>query len=145
MRNLLLCAFIRSSHTITTWRSMQILVEPGPAASEALSVRGIRVLCVDVTSLLLGVMAQLGFWLAHDFHLTANDTNMVDMVEPEASGWLHIRSDVARHMFRHPLHSSFNAPPARCCNPCTSSCCSSRASSCASLSLYGRGGACHSC
>ena len=54
--------------------------------------------CVDVTVLLLGVMTRLGFWMAYEFRLEAGDTSMIDVVEPVAAGWLHIRPDVIRHM-----------------------------------------------
>ena len=63
--------------------------------------------CVDVTVLLLGVMTWLGFWMAYEFRLEAGDTSMIDVVEPDAASWLHIRPDVIRHVLdqRHACYS----------------------------------------
>ena len=54
--------------------------------------------CVDVTAVLLAVMARFGFWLAHDFIPETDDTSLIDVMQPDTVGWLHTRPDVARHV-----------------------------------------------
>lgn len=64
--------------------------------------------CVDVTALLLSVMARFGFWLAHDFLPETIDTSLIDVMEPDAADWLHIRPDTVRHVL-DVLHTVLSA------------------------------------
>ena len=43
-------------------------------------------------------MQWMGYWLAHESQVAAQDTTMLDVAEPDASGWLRIRPDIARHI-----------------------------------------------